>query len=195
MKETSMADPSKLGYMGSGVRKRAHVSAENDEWYTPEKWLNFASYVLGSIELDPFSSPKANQRVNAKRYFTADDDAFRQSWDAKTVWMNPPYTRGVVDQSATKLLSELEAGNVRYAIVLVNNMTDTQWYRRLLDKCRAKCDLTGRISFENALGQKVSGNTRGQTLFLFASGRGSQHVINRFKTGLTNMGQIPLEKM
>lgn len=190
----SVANVARLGYVGSQSKSvRGAVDTDNDDWYTPEEWIELARYSLYGIDLDPFSSDLANQRVKANRYFTQEDNAFEREWKAKSVWMNPPYTRGLVDKAVDKLIEQYAAGNFRSAIVLVNNMTDTRWYRRLLSISPIHATLTGRIAFENAAGQRISGNTRGQSIFLICRSANGQSKA-RFCERLTHMGQVPLVK-
>lgn len=188
--QETIADVSRIGYVGAAP-KRAADAPENNDWYTPHEWTAFARQVLDGIDLDPFTSAKANERVRAKRFFTIDDNAMAQSWDAGTVWMNPPYSRGLCAQATTKFLEEWREGKFNAGLILVNNMTDTRWFRDLLDECSALCNLTGRISFENGAGQRVSGNTRGQTLFVFDRTAKRKHVT-RFKKQLAIKGQLAL---
>ena len=66
-----------------------------NEWHTPQKYIEATRKVLGSIELDPASSDKAQEIVRAKRYFTVEDNGLNQSWKAETVFLNPPYWQEV----------------------------------------------------------------------------------------------------
>ena len=187
--KTSVANTKRLGYVGSDVR--GTIDSRNDDWYTPKEWISFAHNVLGGIDLDPFSSVHANEIVKAKRIFTIDDDAFAQEWKARTVWMNPPYTRGVVDKAVSKFIEEFRKGNFIAGLMLINNMTDTQWYKQIYPDVHAFCNITGRLSFENASGQQVNGNTRGQTLALFANKTSETNQIkSRFTKFLAAKGQV-----
>lgn len=186
----TVADSNRLAYVGSQVR--GVIDADNDDWYTPAEWIEAARYILYGIDLDPFSSELANQRVRANKYFTQEDDAFSQAWEAKTVWMNPPYTRGLVDKAVTRFVEEFRAGHFQSGLVLVNNMTDTKWYRRLLLTSSLHCNIMGRIQFENAAGQRISGNTRGQSLFLFGK---SPNNKARFAERMSLLDQVPLAKI
>lgn len=187
----SVASTKRLGYVGSDVR--GTVDSRNDDWYTPREWITFASTVLGGIGLDPFSSEEANKVVRAKRFFTIQDNALKQKWKSKTVWMNPPYTRGIVDAAVSKFLQEFGDQNFEAGMVLVNNMTDTRWYGSMYEHAHAVCNLIGRIGFENAAGQRMSGNTRGQSLFLFAHNTPSTtHIKGRFTSLLRAKHQYPL---
>ena len=187
--KTSVANAKRLGYVGSDVR--GTVDSRNDDWYTPKEWISFAHNVLGGIDLDPFSSAHANETVKANKIFTIDDDAFAQEWKARTVWMNPPYTRGVVDKAVGKFIEEFRKGNFIAGLMLINNMTDTQWYKQIYPDMYSFCKITGRISFENAAGQQVNGNTRGQILVLFANNTPATNQIkSRFVKLLAAKGQV-----
>ena len=44
----------------------------------------------GQIELDPASSHAANTLVNAKKYYTPQENGLKQTWKAKNVYLYPP---------------------------------------------------------------------------------------------------------
>lgn len=154
---------------------RAQGTGEN-EWYTPAEHLRAAREVLGGFDLDPASSPLANETVGAARIFTADDNGLEQEWSGR-VWLNPPYSQPTISQFAEKLASEWEAGRVQSAIALTHNYTDTGWFHRLASSCRAICFTRGRIGFVNPEGKKAA-PTQGQAFFYF--GRDAERFIERF---------------
>lgn len=130
------------------VVKMAHVgqnSGEN-EWYTPEPFIDAARAVMGAIDLDPASSDVANTVVGAAAYFTAQDDGLSQDWHGR-IWMNPPYAQPLVSQFCAKLRDEYDSGSVTGAIVLVNNATETAWFQRIIGAASAVCFPLARVKF------------------------------------------------
>jgi phage N-6-adenine-methyltransferase len=138
-----------------------HVSnnSGNNEWYTPPEFIEAARDVLGSIDLDPASSEYANKNVKAKKFYTIEDNGLEKKW-AGRVWMNPPYALGLVDKFAEKLRSSVDAGSVTGAIVLVNNATETGWFRIISGMASAVCFPQSRIRFlspDGELGSPLQG--------------------------------------
>ena len=134
---------------------QAHVSRNSgeQEWYTPPEYLHAARQVLGSIALDPASTPEANAVVQAQRFFTAMDDGLLQPW-AGTVWLNPPYAPTLIGLFLAKLRRHLEAGDVPAALVLVNNATETLWFSDFTPVVSAACFPRGRVRFVSPHGEE-----------------------------------------
>jgi phage N-6-adenine-methyltransferase len=137
----------------------------DDEWYTPARHIDRVRRVLGSIDLDPASNLEAQKVVKAKRFFTKADDALTHPWHGR-VWLNPPYSRGVLLNFVSKLLSEIKIKNTTAAIVLLNNFTDASWFHLACSACTAICFPRGRISFKNATLGEVNHPMNGQ-VFLY----------------------------
>jgi hypothetical protein len=148
----------------SGSNEVAHV-AENSgmpEWYTPAEFIKAAREVLGVIDLDPASSQIAQETVQATTYYTVEINGLVKEWRGR-VWMNPPYSAGVVDKFASKLCQHYMKHHVPEAIVLVNNSTDTEWFQNLTRHAAALCFPAGRVKFLDIEG-KPGAPLQGQSI-------------------------------
>jgi len=160
----------------AGVRdllntSNVHVSQNsgNNEWYTPKTFIESAREVMGSIDVDPASSAKANKVVKADIFFTEKDDGLSFEWSG-TVFMNPPYASDLISKFTTHLVDEIECDRVTQAIVLVNNATETKWFQALADKMRAVCFPASRVDFWHPSG-KPSAPLQGQAILYYGLNR------------------------
>ena len=122
----------------------AYNTGEN-EWYTPPEYIEAARKVMGEIDLDPASSEIANKTVQAKTYYTKTDNGLDKAW-AGTVFCNPPYASDLIKKFAAKFASHITDGSIS-GIILINNATETAWFRELIDCASAVVFTTGRIKF------------------------------------------------
>lgn len=149
------------------------------EWYTPARYIDMVHEVLGKIDFDPSSSIQANLTVQAARYYTVNLNALELPWPAvDTVYMNPPYSRGLIEPFVERYINHYLADGFNQGIVLINNTTDTKYYQALADSCGALCMVNHRIAFLTPDGTPVRNNTRGQTFFYH--GRQSTHFYRVF---------------
>lgn len=127
-----------------------HVSYNTgeNEWYTPPEYIVSAREVLGKIDLDPASSEKANKIVEAKNIYTAKTDGLKaeNKWSGK-VWMNPPYDGSLIKEFIRRYVESIESGEVPEGIVLVNNATETGWFKELVSVSSAIIFPSGRVKF------------------------------------------------
>ena len=137
----------------------------NDEWYTPVKYIDLAREVMGGIDLDPASCDFAQKSVDADTFFTIKNDGLTQPWNGR-LWVNPPYSKGLIDRFVEKLREEYAFGHVEQAIVLTHNFTDTAWFHALAADAAALCFTKGRIKFHTTEGVGKS-PTSGHVFFYF----------------------------
>jgi phage N-6-adenine-methyltransferase len=160
---------------------RTRFTGEN-EWYTPAEYIEAARACLGSIDVDPASSPLAQEAIRATRFFTRDDDGLRQDWRGR-IWLNPPYAQPDIARFIDKLLAEIAAGRATEAILLTHNYTDTGWFHAAAAKCAGICFTRGRIRFVSATGE-IAAPTQGQAFFYFGAG------VDRFRNTFGGFGFV-----
>lgn len=159
--------------------KKPHVSfnSGNNEWYTPADIIAAARNVLGTIDLDPASGEIANETVKATKIFTADDDGLAHDWEGN-IWLNPPYSTGLIEKFADKLIHS----DYHQAIVLVNNATDTAWFAQLAEHAAAVVFPKGRVKFLRPDGS-TGAPLQGQAILYFG-----EHV-QAFKENFEQYGR------
>ncbi|KMK75433.1 DNA N-6-adenine-methyltransferase [Alkalihalobacillus pseudalcaliphilus] len=116
-------------------------SSATDKWATPPDFF---------AKLDAefnFMLDAAADATNAKcaRYFTAEDDGLTQDWAGETVWLNPPYGRGITGKWMRKAYEESRKGAT--VVCLVPARTDTRWFHDyVLGKSEIRF-VKGRLKF------------------------------------------------
>jgi ParB-like chromosome segregation protein Spo0J len=136
------------GPLSESVPKKmeVHYSSESPEHYTPKNVIELVLTCFGTerVSLDPCSNSHESPNFPAEKVFTKEDNGLKQSWEAETLFMNPPYGREI-DTWVEKLISEFESGNIQQAIALVPGRIDTQWFHRFYGY--PACFVTGRLKF------------------------------------------------
>ena len=143
------------------VAKNVHVSNNSGEnsWYTPTKIINSAIKVMGEIDLDPASSEIANQNIQAKKYYTEEDNGLSKEWHGK-VWLNPPYSQPEIDNFSQAVIEK----DFDEIMVLVNNATETKWFQRIAKKSNCICFINKRLKFLDKKGLSTGSPLQGQVV-------------------------------
>ena len=149
---------------GKPATKYSGDAPRSNEWYTPEHVLDAARRAMGGIDLDPASCAAANEHVQARRFFTLDDNALVQDWSANTIWLNPPYSDGHINEWVIKLIGTVDASKVGYACMLLHAATDTAYGQRAIACANAICFTRGRLKFEGPHADSKSGAQIGQMI-------------------------------
>jgi phage N-6-adenine-methyltransferase len=156
---------------------RGTFGTGENEWYTPQQYIEAARAVLGVIDLDPASSEIAQKTVKATRFFTEEANGLDQEWKGR-VWLNPPYAQPHIENFADKMIAQLKCGNVIEAIMLTHNYTDTAWFQKLALYASSICFTKGRVRFISPKNELAS-PTQGQTFFFFGEKPG--HFFEVFR--------------
>jgi hypothetical protein len=152
-----------------GLKPRHSLSTtQNEHWCTPDWILEVPRTMAGgTIALDPCSNPRS--RVNA---FAEYHNRPRAKWPIhrvdglvtpwivhrpntavrKIAYMNPPYSRGVIDQWVARAAEQSDYIDV---VGLVPLRPSSEWWRthcwpRPAGPCRGLCLLNRRVRFVGA---------------------------------------------
>lgn len=161
----------------------AFAEGGSGEGYTPTRYIEMARTVLGSIDLDPASCRLANQTVRAIKYYDKQVDALKQPWHGN-IWLNPPYTRGVVSKFVTKFTIEAEAGRVKSGIILANVQTNARWWHQLLTFCDCACISYRPLKFLSGENGAKFSLVQTQTFFYYGLN------VDLFKETFSTVGTI-----
>lgn len=158
----------------------AHNSGEN-EWYTPPEYIAAARAAMGSIDTDPASSEQADKTVCAGMFFDSETDGLKHKWRGN-VWMNPPYAQPLIRQFAEAVASKYADGEIKQAVVLVNNATETEWFRVMVEQASAICFPAGRVRFIDKGGNPSGSPLQGQAVLYMGKHK------ERFKKAFAGFG-------
>jgi phage N-6-adenine-methyltransferase len=114
--------PAQNNHNGLWKSGGAGFCSKSDDWATPPHVYTELAAEF-SFTLDASASAD-----NAKcgRYFTVDDNGLSKAWAPETVWVNPPYARGITGLWLEKAADEAESGAT--VVALVPARTDTAWW-------------------------------------------------------------------
>lgn len=140
-----------------------------NSWGTPAYIIEvFREAVGGYIDVDPASNAKAQEIIGASIWYGLGspygEDGLAEPWDG-TVWLNPPYGKGLIQPFADKLCHEYNIGRTEGYAVLVNLDPSTQWFKTLLSVSAYIVLLDKRVAFvDPTMGSPVRGNSRSQVV-------------------------------
>lgn len=130
---------------------------------TPSYVLEPIRSLLGGIELDPCTEP--DNPTRADRFYCLPQDGCKMSWDASTVFCNPPY--GQARDRWVRRCLEIGSQGAR-VVLLIPAHTETRPFQLALWTCTAVLFVQARLRFgvkrENGIEQAAS---HGSAIFGF----------------------------
>ena len=116
-------------------------SSKNDEWTTPKGFYDKLDSEFG-FTLDPCCTAET---AKCETYFTEEDDGLSQSWEGHTVFMNPPYGRGL-KHWIRKAFTEAQKPDTT-VVILIPSRTDTKCWHDYCMKAKEIRFVKGRLKF------------------------------------------------
>ena len=108
-------------------------------WNTPPKYINSIVEMLNIIELDPCSNEYSMINSDVS-YLLPSKDGLIESWDYKTIFVNPPYGRNSVRKTSIKnWLQKGAEANKKYnseILFLIPVATNTSHFKEIIFKLR-----------------------------------------------------------
>ena len=178
-----------FGHKGVPTPRYSPVAKSgDDEWYTPPEIVEIARQTMGTIDLDPASSPEANAIVQAKTYYTKEDNGMNHPWYGR-VFMNPPYAGTNIMNGKrafiAKLVKHYLDGDITEACAVCPIDFSPSWGNPLRENADAFFFSKGRLKFwkHNAPDADPQGN--GTLLVYF--GHQAQHfekICQKYHPGI-----------
>lgn len=165
------------------------LRSDCDDWYTPPLYVEAARTVMGGIDLDPASSPKANIHVRATAIWTARDNGLLFPWPGR-IWLNPPYG-GLQRHFVAHLLSQYAAGATEQAVACLNaHAIETTWFHPLMGRYPI-CFTHHRVAFRGPNGE--GGQNTGGTAFVYLGPHAAEFadIFREFGAVVTLDGCVP----
>ena len=116
-------------------------SSAKSDWETPIDFFEELNQKY-KFTLDPCAS---HDTAKCSKYFTVEDDGLAQSWEGESVFMNPPYGRGI-DKWIQKAYDESQKeGTV--VVCLIPARTDTKYWHEYCMRAYEIFFVKGRLKF------------------------------------------------
>ena len=117
-------------------------SSKTGEWATPQEFFDKLDWRFGPFDLDPCASPNNTKCAN---FYTETEDGLSKSWEGHTVFVNPPYGRGI-DKWIKKGYEEARKENTRVTM-LIPSRSDTKYWHDYVMKADEVYFVRGRLKF------------------------------------------------
>ena len=127
------------------------------DWETPPELFDKLHPIFN------FTLDAAATAINRKcsRFYSPEDNAFNQTPSGESIWLNPPYYDVL---PWAKLVNKWAKSNS--IVLLVQDRTDTEWFRTIFYSAEAIRFLYPRVNFVGT----ETGNSRGSAIFIFGTG-------------------------
>ena len=154
-------DPSLWGtYAGTfadweeeGVKSQNNLPRAKTDWETPDELMQVLNneFAYSGFDLDPCATPSTARGRFAYGPGTDNPDGLVTDWLAGTVYVNPPYGRGI-GVWVERCYRQVECGNAGLVVALLPVSPDTRWWQTWVSQATEVRFLKGRVTFVGADG-------------------------------------------
>lgn len=144
--------------------ERVSQGGGRDEWGTPRPFFERLNRVF-AFDFDAFAS---HQNHLLTRYSThagtffgrtldgvplaeTDNDGLTEPWEGRRVFMNPPYSRGLLEATLRK--ASQERNDAQVIVALIPDSRDTGWWWDYVAPFALDLPLRGRLQFVHPSGE------------------------------------------
>lgn len=127
--------------MNKAVQK-VMFSSNTGEWSTPPEFFKKLDWRFGPFDLDPCATPHNTTCAN---FYTEVENGLSKSWKGHTVFVNPPYGRGI-DAWIKKGYEEAQDADTK-VVMLIPARTDTKYWHDYVMKAEMVFFIKGRLKF------------------------------------------------
>ena len=117
-------------------------SSKSGEWETPQDFFDKLNWRFGPFDLDPCAEPANTKCTN---FFTEAEDGLTKNWEGHTLFVNPPYGRGI-EKWIQKGYEESRKQHTK-VVMLVPSRTDTKYWHKYIMKADEVYFVKGRLKF------------------------------------------------
>jgi phage N-6-adenine-methyltransferase len=117
-------------------------SSKTGNWATPQEFFDKLNWRFGPFDLDPCASIHNTKCAN---FYTEAEDGLSKDWTGHTVFVNPPYGRGIEDWIEKSRLSAQQENTK--VVMLIPARTDTKYWHDHVMKASEIHFVKGRLKF------------------------------------------------
>jgi phage N-6-adenine-methyltransferase len=160
---------------------------DKNSWSTPD-WLFAAINNEFDFKLDAAANninTKCNSYINIEKNALimdnwADATPLFDTLAFKSVWINPPYSRGMIQLFMDKAYQQCRQNKIT-VVLIVPSTADAGWWPEKATEIRFITQ--GRISFQHPITKKIiNGNTKGSALIVFKYSDLDSPTVTRYIT-------------
>lgn len=119
-------------------------SSKHGDWSTPQDFFDKLGWQFGPFTLDPCATA---DNTKCDIFYTEENDGLKQDWSGHTVFVNPPYGRGI-DRWIEKGFAAGKEADTR-VVMLIPARTDTRYWHDYVMKAAKVYFIKGRLKFGN----------------------------------------------